>query len=206
MGDRSKFNRDTDHRAASTRARARQLNARDPEPEGVLRLAAASCFSITAGPIRRSRRSTASTYYKRVVDGARAGTTKIDGIVSPVHGARHGALRRRRRAERLRQGRAARAVGGDRARRPIDRRVALEGGQSRSHASAVPVPAGRATYKGSGSIDEARTSSADEAPDESHDASLANAAYGVVRRRISARPDVARAVVSRDARSRPSSA
>ena len=40
------------------------------------------------------------------------GRDKVQRFVSPVHGARHGALRRRRRAEQLRHGRRARAVGG----------------------------------------------------------------------------------------------
>ena len=92
-------------------------------------------------------------YYTRVRRGARR-RGKVQASLPAVHGAGHGALRRRRRTEHLRHGRRARAVGRARQGAGSDRRVARDRGRVDRTRPLCPYPQ-VAVYKGTGSIDEA---------------------------------------------------
>ena len=137
---------------ASTRVKARHQCQRS-EPQGVLRsrrqaaavsrLGRSPDFPAEQRHVFQARRCRA----RRAIENRR--------VVSPVHGARHGALRRRRRAERLRQGRPARSSGWRPARLPVrsSRRTRQ---RARSIARARCAHTRRSpSYKGSGSMDEA---------------------------------------------------
>ena len=92
-------------------------------------------------------------YYQSVLE-AMGGAGQVSGQLSPVHGARHGALRRRRRDVQVRHAHAARAVGG--AGNPPDRINAsrVANGKPDRTRPLCPYPQ-TAVYKGSGSTDTA---------------------------------------------------
>ena len=97
-------------------------------------------------------------YYARVVD--RVGGAGDPDCLSAVHGAGHGPLRRRRRPERVRHGRRARAVG--RTRQAPDRivlpRTRPDGVVDRTR-TAVPVLRRSRSMPGTGSPTRRRTAS-----------------------------------------------
>ena len=92
-------------------------------------------------------------YYKRVVE-ALGGAAKVQQLVSAVHGAGDGALRRRRRTEHVRHGRRARAMGRSGQGAGSDRGVARDQRRVDRTRPLCPYPQ-VAAYKGSGSTDEA---------------------------------------------------
>ncbi len=105
----SKFNPDTDP-AKLEKGESGQIDARNPDLKAFFaRGGKLLMYHGWADP--QISPLNATMYYDQVVKTS-GGTNKINPQLPSVHGARHGALRRRRGAERLRQGRAARAVGG----------------------------------------------------------------------------------------------
>ena len=82
-------------------------------------------------------------YYDARAGRAAAAADKIHGSYRLVHGAGHGALRRRRRTEHVRHGHRARAVGRERHRARSDYRVYFAThGEGRTITAALSVPAG----------------------------------------------------------------
>ncbi len=92
-------------------------------------------------------------YHRRVLETRRRGENEFR--LPAVHGARHGALQRRRRTRHVRHPRRPRAMGRARAGARSDRRIACDQGRRRSHAAVVSRIPQVAAYKGTGSIDEA---------------------------------------------------
>ena len=137
------------------RTSGRRHDQRDrSEPEAVHRSRrqadSVSRLERSADLAAQQHRSTTRACWQRS-----GGAAKVAGCLSAVHGAGHGALRRRRRPERVRHGRRARAVGRARQGARSDRRVTRDQRCVVDRTRPLcPYPQ-VAVYKGTGSIDEA---------------------------------------------------